>query len=151
MLNWVHLPLSNYIKHKFILKMYKLFSLFFTDICSYFGGILWSLRNCNCVFMKVYVYILIILVELFCFHIWIVYKYICFVVCLLSCIQLFCNPMNRICQAPLSMRFPRQEHWSWLPFSSPGDLPNPKIKPVSPAVQADSLSLSLTGNPIYLP
>ena len=32
-------------------------------------------------------------------------------------------------QAPLSMGFPRQEYWSGLPFTSPGDLPNPGIKP----------------------
>ena len=42
-------------------------------------------------------------------------------------------------QAPLSMGFSRQEHWSRLPFPSPGDLPNPGIKPRSPALQADSL------------
>ena len=32
-------------------------------------------------------------------------------------------------QAPLSMGFPRQEHWSGLPFPSPGDLPNPGLEP----------------------
>ena len=32
-------------------------------------------------------------------------------------------------QAPLSMGFPRQEYWSGLPFPSPGNLPNPGIKP----------------------
>ena len=36
-------------------------------------------------------------------------------------------------QAPLSMRFPRQEYWSGLPFPSPVDLPNPGIEPGSPA------------------
>ena len=39
-------------------------------------------------------------------------------------------------QAPLSMGFPRQEYWSRLPFSPPGDLPGPQIQlmsPVSPA------------------
>ena len=41
-------------------------------------------------------------------------------------------------QAPLSMRFCRQEYWSRLPFPSPGDLPNPGIKSGSPALQADS-------------
>ena len=41
-------------------------------------------------------------------------------------------------QAPLS--FPRPEYWSGLPFPSPGDLPNPGIKPGSLALQADSLS-----------
>ena len=35
-------------------------------------------------------------------------------------------------QAPLSMGFPRQESWSGLPFSSPGDLPDPEIEPMSP-------------------
>ena len=42
-------------------------------------------------------------------------------------------------QAPLSVKFPRQESWSGLPFPSPGDLPNPEIKPRSPALQADAL------------
>ena len=40
------------------------------------------------------------------------------------------------------MGFSRQEYWSGLPFASPGELPNPGIKqlsPVSPALQADSL------------
>ena len=37
------------------------------------------------------------------------------------------------------MGFPRQECWSRLPFPSPGDLPNPGIKPESAAFQADSL------------
>ena len=44
--------------------------------------------------------------------------------------------------AHLSMGFPRQEYWSELPFPSPGDLPDPRIKPTSPAGQADSLPLS---------
>ena len=35
-------------------------------------------------------------------------------------------------QAPLSMEFSRQEYWRGLPFPSPGDLPNPRIKPGSP-------------------
>ena len=34
-------------------------------------------------------------------------------------------------QAPLSMKFSRQESWSGLPFPPPGDLPNPGVKPVS--------------------
>ena len=35
--------------------------------------------------------------------------------------------------------FPWQEYWSGLPFPSPGDLPDPAIKPSSPALQADAL------------
>ena len=50
-------------------------------------------------------------------------------------------------QAPLSMRFSRQEYWSGLPFSSPGDLPNLGIEPRSPALQADSLPAELRGSP----
>ena len=37
-------------------------------------------------------------------------------------------------QAPLSLGFSRQEYWSGFPFPPPGDLPDPGIKPVSPAL-----------------
>ena len=40
----------------------------------------------------------------------------------------------------LFMGLSRQEYWSELPFPSPGELPNPGIKPGSPALQADALS-----------
>ena len=50
-----------------------------------------------------------------------------------------CNPMTLTYQAPPSMGFSRQEYWSGLPFPFPGDLPNPGIKPRSPALQADAL------------
>ena len=53
------------------------------------------------------------------------------------------------CQAPLSMEFSRQEYWSGLPFHSPGDLPDPGIKPRSLALQADSL-LSETPGKTYI-
>ena len=45
-------------------------------------------------------------------------------------------------QPPLSMGISRQEYWSGLPLPPPGDLPDPGIKPMSPALQADSLPLS---------
>ena len=48
-------------------------------------------------------------------------------------------------RVPLSMRFSRQGYWSGLPFPSPGDLPNPGIKPRSPALQADPLPTELQG------
>ena len=41
-------------------------------------------------------------------------------------------------QAPLSMRFSRQQYWGALPFPSPGDLPDPGIELGSPTLQADS-------------
>ena len=47
------------------------------------------------------------------------------------------------------MRFPRQRYWSGLLFPSPGDLPNPGIKPRSPALKADSLLSELQEKPIY--
>ena len=50
-------------------------------------------------------------------------------------------------QAPLSMVFSRQEHWSGFPCLPPGDLPDPGIKPQSPALQADSLPLAIPGKP----
>ena len=50
-------------------------------------------------------------------------------------------------RAHLSMEFPRQEHWSGLPFPSPGDLPNPGTEPGSPALQADSSPSEPPGKP----
>ena len=49
--------------------------------------------------------------------------------------------------APLSMGFSRQEQWSGLQCPSPGDLPDLGIKPVAPALQANSLPLSHPGSP----
>ena len=49
------------------------------------------------------------------------------------------------CQAPLSMWVPRQGYWSGLPVPSPGDLPNPGIKSMSPALQKDTLPSGLLG------
>ena len=42
-------------------------------------------------------------------------------------------------QAPLSMRFSRQEYWNGLPCPFPGDLPDPGIEPGSTALHAESL------------
>ena len=50
--------------------------------------------------------------------------------------QLFANPCTVAWQTPLSMGFSRQEYWRGLPFPLPGNLPNPGIKPVSPAAPA---------------
>ena len=45
------------------------------------------------------------------------------------------------------MEFYRPEYWSVLPFPSPGDLPNPKMEPRSPALQVDFLPAELHGRP----
>ena len=54
-------------------------------------------------------------------------------------------------QAALSVGFSRQEYWSGLPFPPPGDLPDPGIKPRSPAFQADSLPSESPGKPYTHP
>ena len=51
-----------------------------------------------------------------------------------SRVQLFVTPWTVAHQAPLSKGFPRQEYWRGLPFSSPGDLPDPRIEPRSPDI-----------------
>ena len=51
----------------------------------------------------------------------------------------------------MCMGFSRQEYWSGLPFPSPGDLPNPGIKPaspVSPAIQVNSLPSETPGSQV---
>ena len=59
----------------------------------------------------------------------------------LVCLTL-CDPMDYIAlQDPLSMEFSRQEYWSGLPFPSPGDFPDPGIKPVSCTVYCLSFLL----------
>ena len=60
----------------------------------------------------------------------------------LSCVWFFVTPWTVACQAPLFM-----EYWSGLPFSSPGDLPDPEIEPGSPSLQGDSLPPEPSGNP----
>ena len=58
------------------------------------------------------------------------------------------TPCSVAHQAPLSIGFSRQEYWSRLPFPSPGELPDPGIKPRSPELQADSLPTELPGKPV---
>ena len=58
----------------------------------------------------------------------------------LSHAWLFVTPWTIAHEAPLSMEFSRQEYWSGLPLPSPGDLPDPRIEPVSPKLQEDFLS-----------
>ena len=57
----------------------------------------------------------------------------------LTRIRLFATPWTVAYQAPPSMGFSRQECWSGSPFPSPGDLPEPRIEPGSPELQADAL------------
>ena len=66
---------------------------------------------------------------------------------MLSSVRLFATPWTIAHQAPLSMGFSRQEHWSGWPFPSPGDLPDARTKPGAPALQADSFPSELPGKP----
>ena len=73
------------------------------------------------------------------------YAYVCLVVwCLItkSC-PTAVIPWTVVCQASRSMGFSRQEYWSGLPFSSPGNLPDPGIEPQHTALQADDLPTEL--------
>ena len=54
-------------------------------------------------------------------------------------------PWTVACQAPLSVGFSRQEHWSGLLFPSPGDLPDPGTESRSSSLQADSVPTELGG------
>ena len=65
----------------------------------------------------------------------------------LSCVQLFATPWTVDCQAPLSW----QEYQSGLPFPTPGDLPNPGIKPISlasPALAGGFFTTVPAGKPL---
>ena len=69
-----------------------------------------------------------------------------------SRVQRFATSWTIACQAPLSMGFSRQECWRGLPFSSPGDLLDPGIKPaslVSLALTGGFFTAEPLGNPIY--
>ena len=50
-------------------------------------------------------------------------------------------------QAPLSMEFFRQEYWSGWPFSTPGDLPDPGIQHISPALAGGFFTTEPPGKP----
>ena len=64
-----------------------------------------------------------------------------------SHVRLCATPQTPAHQAPPSLGFSKQEHWSGVPFPSPGDLPNPGIEPRSPTLQADALPSEPPGKP----
>ena len=83
-------------------------------------------------------------------------SYVCVCVCVCVCVyahqlshvKIFATPWTVACQASLSMGFPRQEYWSGLPFPPPGDLPDPGIEPVSPALVGKFFSTEPPGKPL---
>ena len=68
----------------------------------------------------------------------------------LSRVQLFATPCSVAHQAPPSLGFSRQEYRSGLSFPSPGDLPDPRIEPGSPALQAYTLPSEPPGKSLKL-
>ena len=71
-----------------------------------------------------------------------------------SSVWLFVTLWTVAHQAPLPKGFFRQEYWSGLSLPSPGDLPDPGMKPafpLSPALQEDSLPTELSGKPLRKP
>ena len=70
-----------------------------------------------------------------------------FLMCMLSCfscVRLFATLWTVVHQSPLSMGFSRHEYWTGLPCPLPGDLPEPGIKPISPALAGGFFATSAT-------
>ena len=68
-------------------------------------------------------------------------------VCVVSHIQFLTTLWTIACQASLSMGFPRQKYWSWLPLPSPGILPDPGIELASPALAGGFFTSGPLGKP----
>ena len=63
-----------------------------------------------------------------------------------SC-PLFENPWTIVCHTPLSMGFSRQEYLSGLPLPPAGNLPDPRIEPMSPVLAGEFFTTELPGKP----
>ena len=77
-----------------------------------------------------------------------------FLLCICMCVHaqsLSCMiPETVACQAPLSMGFSRQGHWSGLTFPPPGDLPSSGIKLISLALAVGFFTPEPPGKPTYI-
>ena len=82
------------------------------------------------------------------FYIWWLCVCVCVCMCVFSHIWLFATPWTVACQAPLSMKFSRQESWSRLLFPSPGDLPDTRLEPMSAALASGLFSTAPSGKPL---
>ena len=72
---------------------------------------------------------------------------------LLQLCPTLCSPVDTACWAPLSMGLSRQDCWSGLSCSPPGDLPDPGIEPaslMSPALAGRFFTVVLLGKPCSL-
>ena len=67
-----------------------------------------------------------------------------------SRVRLFATPLTVAHEDPLSVKLSRQQHWSGKPFPSSGDLPDPGIEPVSPALTGGFFTTEPPGKPPFL-
>ena len=70
--------------------------------------------------------------------------------CTLSC-SVVSDSLRHRDQAPLSMGFSRQEYWIGLPCPPPGDLSDPRIKPVAPGLTSSFFTIEPPGKPMSIP
>ena len=66
-----------------------------------------------------------------------------------SGVRLFVTPWTVAHEDPLSVKLSRQQHWSGEPFPSPGDLPDPGMEPVSPALTGGFFTTEPPGKPPF--
>ena len=76
-------------------------------------------------------------------------RLVCYCYLVTKSYQFFATQWTVTQQAPLSVKFSQKEYWSGLSFPSPGDLPDPRIEPTSPALQVDSFPLSPQGDLLH--
>ena len=67
---------------------------------------------------------------------------------MLSYVRLFVTPWSVAHRAPVSLEFSRQTYWNGLLFTLPGDLSDPGIKPVSPALAGGFFTTEAPGKPL---
>ena len=88
-------------------------------------------------------------------QVYVVHVNICMLICVCACVSHSVMSDSathglQLSRLPCPCGFSTQEYWNGWPFPSPGDLPDPGIKPVSPALQADSLPFGPPGKLLFI-
>ena len=115
-----------------------------TSVCEISHSVFYKKKMCECMLFKSCVTIIVHIKKFYIYIYIYIYMYICQS---FHRVSLFMTPWTVAREAPLSMEFSRQEHWSAQPFPSLGDLPDPGIKTKSFELQADSLPSEPRGKP----
>ena len=93
-------------------------------------------------YLCIYVYLFVVVYKIY------IYAYVhIHIYWWCACSVALCDPIDCGPQASLSMEFSKQEYWSGLPFHSPGDLPDPRTEPMSPALASGFFSNEAFGKP----